>query len=204
MLRVGLTGNIAAGKSSVARLWRDCGATVIDADVLARKAVEPGTRALEEIVAIWGDEVLDSATGALDRSALRRIVFTDPEARTRLESIVHPEVQRLRQIEHDAAEQRGEHIVVDDVPLLFEAGLVDAFDVVVLVDAPGSIRRERIVRHRGLAPADAERMIAAQIPASQKRLRANWVIENAGTPEDLVAEAEWVWRELIRRAGQRG
>lgn len=199
MLRIGLTGNIAAGKSSVARVWRSLGATVVDADELARRAVEPGTPGLARIVEAWGPAVLD-ADGALDRAALRRIVFADPEARARLEEIVHPAVYALRGEEYRLAEGRGERRVVADVPLLFEVGIADEFDVVVLVDAPEEERLRRLVEDRGLDPEEAVRMIDAQMPAELKRARADVVIENGGTPAELEARAAEVWAELGRRA----
>ncbi|HET8656643.1 MAG TPA: dephospho-CoA kinase [Longimicrobiaceae bacterium] len=200
MLRVGLTGNIASGKSAVARVWRELGATVVDADELARRAVEPGTPALRRIAGRWGGAVLDEA-GRLDRGALREIVFRDGDARRELEAIVHPEVAALRDEAFRAAAVRGERVVVAEIPLLFEAGLAGDFDVIVLVDAPEAARRERIVRDRGLAPDDAERMIRAQMPAEQKRARADYVIENAGSEEALRAGAARVWRLLRERAG---
>ena len=118
MMRIGLTGNIAAGKSTVARVWQALGAVVIDADALARDAVAPGTPALQQIVAEWGPEILDPS-GALDRAALRRIVFTDAEARARLERIVHPAVAALREGAYREAGQRGDPLVVADIPLFF-------------------------------------------------------------------------------------
>lgn len=199
MLKIGLTGNIASGKSSVARVWQRLGARVIDADVLARRAVEPGSPALAAIVAEWGPDVL-TPEGALDRAALRDIVFRDPSAKARLEAIVHPEVRRLRDAEYRAAEQRGEALVVADIPLLFEVGLEDEFDVIVLVDAPEAVRRERLVRDRGLDADEAQRMIQAQMPSHAKRARADVVIENTGTLAELEARAAEVWRELEARS----
>ena len=199
MLKVGLTGNIAAGKSSVAEVWRDQGATIIDADELARRAVEPGTRAHAAIAAEWGSEVLEEG-GALDRAALRRIVFADPDARERLEEIVHPAVGALRDEAYREAQARGERVVVADVPLLFEAGLVDEFDVVVLVDAPEEVRLHRLVNDRGLPEDEARRMMAAQMPSELKRASADVVIRNAGTFGALQDRARDVWRELQRRA----
>ncbi|MBA2245539.1 MAG: dephospho-CoA kinase [Gemmatimonadetes bacterium] len=199
MLKVGLTGNIASGKSSVARLWQQLGATVIDADLLARQAVEPGTPALEAITQEWGSRMRDEQ-GALDRAALREIVFRDPDARERLEQIVHPAVRALRDAEYRDAEERGERIVVADIPLLFEAGLVGEFDVVVLVDAPEAVREERLVRDRGLEREEARRMIAAQMPSELKRARANLVIENRGTRDELEARAREAWQALLERA----
>lgn len=199
MLKVGLTGNIAAGKSTVARIWRSLDATVVDADVLARQAVEPGTPALARIVEEWGDEVVE-AGGGLDRAALRAIVFADPGARERLEAIVHPAVAELRDEAYRAAAERGERVVVADIPLLFEAGLVDDFDAVVLVDAPEEIRLARLVGDRGMDPEEARRMIAAQMPSELKQARADFVIANKGTLMELDRRSREVWTELLRRA----
>jgi len=205
VLKVGLTGNIASGKSTVARAWAALGATVIDADKLARDAVAPGTPGLARVVAEWGEGVLD-ADGALDRAAMRDIVFRDPSARERLESIVHPEVARLRDAALADAERRGAAVVVADIPLLFEVGMEREFDVVVLVDAPEEVRLDRIVTFRGLEPDAARRMIDAQMPAELKRDRADIVIANAGTGEELEAQAREVWTDLAARAadGARG
>ncbi len=199
MLKVGLTGNIAAGKSTVARIWRSLDGTVVDADVLSRQAVEPGTPALARIAQEWGDAVME-AGGGLDRAALRRIVFADPSARERLEAIVHPAVAELREEAYRAAAERGEHVVVADIPLLFEAGLVDDFDAVVLVDAPEEVRLARLVGDRGMDPEEARRMIAAQMPSELKRARADFVIANTGTLLELERRAREVWTELVRRA----
>lgn len=200
MLRVGLTGNIASGKSTVAEVWRRLGARVIDADELARRAVEPGTPGLERVVREFGPEVLDER-GRLDRAALRRIVFRDPEARRRLEAIVHPEVRRLRAEEEARARAEGVRILVHDIPLLFELGMEKEFDVVVLVEARPELRLERLVRERGLSEEEARRMIEAQMPSEAKRPKADLVIENEGTREELEAKAKEAWRELERRAG---
>jgi dephospho-CoA kinase len=199
MLKVGLTGNIAAGKSTVARIWRSLDATVVDADVLSRQAVEPGTQALARIAEEWGDEVVE-AGGGLDRAALRRIVFADPSARERLEAIVHPAVAELREEAYRAAEARGERVVVADIPLLFEVGLADDFDAVVLVDAPEEVRLARLVGDRGMDPEEARRMIAAQMPSELKRARADFVISNTGTLMELDRRSREVWTELLRRA----
>ncbi len=204
MLRVGLTGNIAAGKSAVAGVWRELGATVIDADVLARRAVEPGSPALAEIAASWGKNVVGGADETLDREALGRIVFGDPDARARLEGIVHPEVQRLREREHAAAAERGDRVVVNDIPLLFEVGMEDAFDVVVLVEAAPEVRLRRLTEERGMDPTEARRRIATQLPSEEKRARADIIIRNAGTLAELRERAAEVWEELERRAEESG
>ena len=203
MLKVGLTGNIAAGKSSVANAWRQLGGTVIDADELSRLAVEPGTPAHAAIAAEWGTWVLEEG-GSLDRAALRQIVFADPEARARLESIVHPAVASLRDDEFRAAAERGERLVVADIPLLFEVGMADEFDVVVLVDAPEETRLMRLVGDRGLAPEEARRIMAAQMPAELKRARADVVIENTRSLGDLERRAGEVWQALQARAQNGG
>lgn len=199
MLLVGLTGNIASGKSTVANLLTERGATVIDADELARQAVEPGTPALAAIVARWGPGVLQP-DGHLDRAALRAIVFNDPEQLDELNRIVHPDVERRRLAAVEAARARGDRVVVCDIPLLFEKKMVDRFDLVVLVDAPRPLRLERVVQERGLDPEEAMAMIAAQMPAELKRARADFVIENAGSREQLGARVGEVWDMLSRDA----
>jgi dephospho-CoA kinase len=192
---VGLTGNIASGKSAVAELLAKKGATIIDADDLSRDAVTPGSPALDAIVARWGKSVL-SSDGTLDRAALRKTVFNDRSELNALNEIVHPEVMRLRAGEVEAARMRGDRVIVAVIPLLFEANLADEFDFIVLVDAPRDVRLERIVRDRGLEEAEAMDMIASQMPAELKRARANWVIENSGSMEDLEAEVDRLWEEI--------
>lgn len=201
MFRVALTGNVAGGKSSVARVWAAAGARVVDADVLAREAVAPGSPGLERVRAAFGDEVMDG--DALDRAALRRRVFSDPDARERLEAIIHPEVARLREREETRLREGGARIVVHDIPLLFEVGLQDEFDMVVLVDAPRATRLRRLMTDRGLPREEARAMINAQMPASVKRGRADIVIDNDDTLPELAAVAGRVWREIRRRAGAR-
>jgi dephospho-CoA kinase len=195
MRLIGLTGNIASGKSSVADLFAERGATIIDADVLAREAVMKGSPALEAIVERWGKGILD-VDGNLDRAALRHRVFQDQSDLDALNAIVHPEVQRRRSQEVSAARARGDKVIVCVIPLLFERHLADDFDTIVLVDAPRSIRLDRIVRDRGIDEAEAMKMIASQMPADLKRARADYVIENAGTREDLETEVDRVWQEI--------
>lgn len=198
VLRVALTGNIASGKSSVANVWRALGAPIIDADVLARRAVKPGTRGFKEVVREFGPGVV--VDGEIDRAHLRAVVFTSEDRRKRLESIVHPAVARLRAAEERRLASAGARVIVSDIPLLFETGLQHDFDVVVLVDAPENVRVARIVRDRALARAEAVRMVAAQMPADEKRLPGTYVIDNDGTREELLAKAEDVWMDLLERA----
>ncbi len=199
MLLVGLTGNIAAGKSTVARLFAARGATVVDADLLAREAVEPGSPALAAIVERWGAEVV-APDGSLDRAGLRARVFEQADELDALNGIVHPEVGRLRDAALAAARARGDRMVIYDVPLLFERDLADDVDLVVLVDAPREVRLERLVRDRQLRADEAMAMIAAQMPAELKRARSDCVIENAGDRTALAAQVDTVWRALEARA----
>jgi dephospho-CoA kinase len=201
MLLVGLTGNIASGKSEAARLLGEHGATLIDADILAREAVRPGSDALRSIVGRWGKEIL-APDGTLDREALRQIAFADSAELEKLNSFVHPEVTRLRDVEIERARARGDQIVVCVIPLLFERGLVNDFDYIVLVDAPRALRLERLSDSRGLSETDAMNMIASQMPAELKRARADYVIENVGSLEDLQREVDRLWTTLEERAGE--
>jgi len=200
MLRVGLTGNVAAGKSAVLDLFRQWGAAVVDADVLAREAVAPGTPGLAAVVARFGAGAL-GPDGTLDRAAMRRRILDDADARRALEAIIHPAVARLGAEREADARAAGAAIVVHDIPLLFEVLDPASFDAVVLVDAPPEVRRERLVRHRGLDAADAHRLIAAQQPSAPKRARATHVIDNAGSREALAASAAEVWAQLQAAAG---
>ncbi len=199
MLNVALTGNIAAGKSAVAALFRHWGATVIDADALVREVQAPGEPVLTEIAARFGGDMV-LADGSLDRAKLRRLVMSDPAEREALNRIVHPAVRARRDALLAAARARGDHIVVSDIPLLFETADADAFDVVVLVDAPVEIRRARLAAHRGLTDEDAQRMIDAQLPAAMKRGRSDHIIENDGDRQALERKAHTVWRALLARA----
>ena len=175
------------------------GATLIDADVLAREAVEPETQALRDIVKRWGKDVLNT-DGSLDRAALRQIVFADQNELDALNRIVHPGVTRLRDREIALAKERGDQIVVCVIPLLFERNLVEEFDAIVLVDAPRPLRLERLVSTRGLEETDAMNMIASQMPAELKRARADYVIENTGSLDDLERDVDALWSSLQRNA----
>jgi dephospho-CoA kinase len=196
MLLVGLTGNIGSGKSTVAQMLSERGATIIDADVLARRAVEVGTAAFEKIVARWGREVL-TADGQLDRAALRRLVFADHEQLEELNQIVHPEVERLRSRLVEQARKRGDALVVCDIPLLFERHMTDRFDRIILVDAHRGVRLERLVKDRGLEQTEAMDMIASQMPAELKRARADFIIENDGTLTQLERRVQDAWTTLL-------
>ncbi|MFN2565201.1 MAG: dephospho-CoA kinase [Gemmatimonadaceae bacterium] len=197
MLLVGLTGNIASGKSTVARMLSERGATIIDADVLSRRAVELGTEGYRRIVERWGDAVL-APDGHLDRGALRTIVFANPEELEHLNAIVHPEVERMRDRLVREAVERGDRIVVCDIPLLFERRLGENFDRIILVDAPRPLRLERLVGERGLRETEAMEMITAQMPAELKRARADIVIDNDGTLGQLEQQVASAWATLLQ------
>jgi len=193
---VGLTGGVASGKSTVSAMLRDLGAVVVDADLLAREVVAPGTEGLAEIVAAFGDEVLTSE-GELDRPAMGAIVFGDEEARRRLEAIIHPRV-RQRGAELEAA-AGPDAVVVHDIPLLAETGQAGTFDAVVVVDVPVETQVERMVRLRGMTEAEAKARISAQATREQRLAVATHVIDNTGTVEDLRDRVAEVFGELAAK-----
>jgi dephospho-CoA kinase len=197
-LRVGLTGGIASGKSTVAKLLSSFGAILIDSDVLAREVVEPGTDGLREVVDAFGADVL-AADGSLDRAKLGALVFNDAIARRRLESIIHPRV-RARALEIQAAAAAGS-VVVQDIPLLVETGQADRFDAVVVVDAPEAVQLARLAE-RGLSAEDAKARIAAQATREERRAIADHVIDNSGDLESLERQVRSVWEQLTARLGQ--
>jgi dephospho-CoA kinase len=199
MLNVALTGNIAAGKSTVAELFRGWGAVLIDADRLVRDAEAPGSPVLHLIAARFGSDLIGPA-GQLDRAALRRRVMADPGARAELERIVHPDVGRRRSALLAEARARKARIVVSDIPLLFEALDPSAFDAVVLVDAPEAVRRARLLAKRGLSGEDADRLLAAQMPSAEKRARSTYIIDNDADRATLERRASEVWQALLARA----
>jgi dephospho-CoA kinase len=199
MISVALTGNIGAGKSTVAELFRSWGATIIDADQLVREAQAPGRPALAQIVSRFGNQVL-RPDGTLDRPALRAHVLADPTALAALNGIMHPEVHRRRRELLEEARVRGDRIVVSDIPLLFEAADPSEFDAVVLVDAPESVRRARLLRSRSLPGAELDRLISTQLPSASKRLRSDYVIDNEGDLRALERSSASVWEALLARA----
>ncbi len=199
MLNVALTGNIASGKSSVAILFRDWGATIIDADAIVRRLQRKGTAVFQAIVDRFGPGAV-TPDGSLDRPALRARILADPVEKRALEAIVHPAVEAERQRLLRMARRSATGIVVNDIPLLFETMEPKRFDAVVLVDAPEATRAARLVRHRGITPEQAQALLAAQQPAGPKRARADHVIENDGTPDQLRERAWLVWRKLTSRS----
>jgi len=198
-MRVGLTGGVASGKSTVAAMLADLGAVVIDADVLAREVVERGTPGLAAVVEAFGPEVL-TPEGDLDRPKVGAIVFGDEAKRRRLEQIVHPLVFE-RYAEAEAAAP-ADAIVVHDIPLLVESGRAGEFDAVIVVDVPAEVQIERMLRDRGWTREDAEGRIAAQATREQRRAVATHLIDNTGTREDLRQRVTEVFEELRATAGR--
>lgn len=193
---VGLTGGIATGKSSVARFLMNRGATVIDADELARVAVEPGSGALERIVSLFGPDVL-RPDGTLDRRHMRSLVFADGAKRRQLEGIVHPEIGRLARERIDAAAARGERILFYMAPLLIEAGVSDRVDEIWVVTVRPEIQLERLMERDGISREDACRIIDSQMPLAEKERHGRVVIDNSGTPEETRRLVDAIWeREM--------
>lgn len=195
MIRVGLTGTLGAGKSTVAALFEQWGARRLDADDLAREAVAPGRPALKEITARWGPAVTDEG-GGLDRDALREIVTSDPAARRELEELLHPVVRRLMEERLEEAEAEGVEVAVVEVPLLFENDLEARFDRTVAVDAPRPQRLARVREERDLPEHHFASMESAQWPGDRKREAADLVIVNDGDREALETEARRVWERI--------
>jgi dephospho-CoA kinase len=200
LLRVGLTGGIGSGKSEVARRLAGHGAVLIDADVAARKVVEPGSPGLARIAEAFGDGVLQP-DGSLNRERLGEIVFADPGLRVKLNEIVHPLVREWMQAaERAAVRADGDAIVVHDVPLLAEARGRAGFDVVIVVDAPPGLQVERLVSLRGMPEDQARARLAAQASREQRLAVADIVIDNSGSLADLDRRVAEVWSDLERRS----
>lgn len=196
MLKVGLTGGIAAGKSEVSRRLAERGAVIIDADAVAREVVAPGTRGLAEITAAFGPGVLD-AGGALDRGRLGEIVFADSALLGKLNAIVHPWVaERMLAIERAAP---PDAIVVHDVPLLAENRLAGQYDVVVVVDVPAEVQLDRLTRQRGMPEDQARERMDAQASRAERLAIADIVVDNSGSLADLDRRVDGLWEELTAR-----
>lgn len=190
MLSIGLTGGIASGKSAVARRLVELGAVLIDADVLAREVVEPGTSGFKQVVDTFGPEILDDK-GALDRAALGGIVFDNKDLRDKLNAIIHPQVRAAasRRIAAAAADA----IIVQDIPLLVETAQQSHFHLVIVVEAPEDVRVERMVSNRNMTETQAKTRIRAQATDQQRREAADVVIDNAGSLQDSLASVDELW-----------
>jgi dephospho-CoA kinase len=200
VLTVGLTGGIGSGKSAAAQRLAALGAVVVDSDAIAREVVAPGTGGLRAVVDCFGADIL-APDGSLDRERLGAQVFADPDARGRLNAIVHPLVRQQTAARFAAAAQADpDAVVVNDVPLLVEGGLAHLYDVVLVVDVPVETQLERLTGARGMSPADAQARIAAQASREERLIAADHVIDNRGDLEDLDREVTRVWEAL---AGKR-
>jgi dephospho-CoA kinase len=198
---IGLTGGIGTGKSTVTRLLREeKGVTVIDADEATRAVQAPGSEGLRRLVDEFGSSILAS-DGGLDRANLAAVAFADPEARQRLNAIVHPLVREWMADRQMEAQARGEPYVVLDIPLLFESRGAEDFDDVILVYAPEELSLRRLVELRRMPEEQARARIAAQMPIEEKRRLARHVIENTGTLDQLRARTDRVWTEVTGRNG---
>jgi dephospho-CoA kinase len=196
-MRVGLTGGVASGKSTVAAMLADLGAVVIDADQLAREVVQPGTPGLAAVVEEFGNDVL-ADDGTLDRAALGAIVFADEEKRRRLEGILHPLI-REQSLEIEA-EAPDDALVVHDIPLLAESGQADRFEAVIVVDVPEETQVERMTGQRGWTEEDARSRVAAQASREDRRAIARYVIDNTGTRDDLRERVAEVVEMLLGKS----
>lgn len=194
---IGLTGGIGSGKTTVSDLLGEWGAVIVDADVIAREVVEPGTPGLAAIAEAFGPEVI-GADGGLDRERMAAVVFADPGARATLNGIVHPLV-RARSIEMTLAAPPGS-VVVQAIPLLAETGQREAFDLVVVVDVEPEVAVTRLVGSRGMSEADARARIAAQASREQRLAIADVVLDNSGDLPHLEEQVAELWRELQERA----
>jgi dephospho-CoA kinase len=194
MLRIGLTGGIGAGKSAVTATFQRCGGVVVDADVIAREVVEPGTEGLAALVEAFGEDIL-SPDGALDRPALAAKAFGDDEARKTLNGIVHPLVGKRR--EEIIAAVPPDSVIVEDIPLLVESGMAPLFPLVVVVHADTELRVRRLVEQRGMPESDARARIAAQAGDDQRRAAADVWLDNSSTLESLAEQATDVWNHRI-------
>ncbi len=201
MYLIGLTGGIAAGKSTVARRWVENGAIEIDADQVARQVVEPGTPGLKAIVEKFGSDLL-TESGELDRKALGKLIFSDQDKRELLNSILHPLIkERTRQLLSEMPEQA---IVVYNVPLLVEAAVDHTFDLVVTVEAPEEEQIRRLVRNRGLTETDARNRIAAQAKPVERAARADRILNSNQDINLLLRDADALWREIEQLSMQAG
>ena len=192
-MRVGLTGGIASGKSTVSAILRELGAVVIDADQLAREVVAPGSDGLRQVVAAFGEEVL-TAQGEMDRPKVGAIVFADPQKRQVLEGIIWPLVGA--RTEELVAAAGPEALVVHDIPLLVETGQASLYDAVVVVDVPVELQVERMIRDRGMTREEALARIDAQATREQRLAAATAVIDNTGTLEELRQHVTEVFERL--------
>lgn len=198
---IGLTGGVATGKSSVAMFFSERGVPVIDADQLARDAVLPGSPALEQVILLFGKEVL-THDGLLDRKRLGTLVFSDPEKRRRLEGILHPEIRRLAEELICRAAGAGHQRLIYMAPLLIEARAAERVDTIWVVTVRPEIQMERLMRRDGISREQAQRIIDSQMPLSEKERYGSVIIDNSGTEAETRKILETVWANEIGRSNE--
>lgn len=190
---IGLTGGIASGKSTVARMLADRGARLVDADEVAREIVRPGEPALEAVASLFGQAVL-CPDGTLNRQELGRIVFRDKEQLAKLEAITHPAIRaRMQERIHNYAKEDARGLIVADVPLLYETKQEHLYEGVLVVYVPKELQTERLMDRNGMSREEAERRIALQMDMEEKRRRADWLIDNSGSVEETERQVQQFW-----------
>ena len=200
-LVIGLTGGIASGKTTVAEMLRSLGASVIDADEIARVVVQPGTDCLARIQAQFGPKIL-TQSGHLDRKKLAQIVFHDRDARLRLNAIIHPVIRQYSQQQIESSKQQGHKIIIYEAALLVENRLYDTLDGLIVVSVPQSIQRDRLLAREDLTVAEAEARISSQLPLEAKAKVADYVIDNSGTTKQTRQQVIEIWQQLEQRLHQ--
>jgi dephospho-CoA kinase len=203
MLKVGLTGGIASGKSTVSELFASLGAEILDADEVAREVLLPGQPAWKRLRQAFGQEFF-RPDGTVKRKKLRKLVFADPEKRTQLNAIVHPEVMReIHRRAETLSSSTEAGVLLVDVPLLLEVGLANRFDQVVVVYASENLQIDRLMQRDGISEEEAKQALKAQMALSNKVEQADYVIDNSGSEEDTQAQVQKVWQELLVLAGEK-
>lgn len=202
MKRIGLTGGIGSGKSTVAQMFKDLGAVIIDADAISRELMEPGQDVLAQTVGEFGIEILHE-DGTLNRQALATIVFSEEDARQKLNAIVHPAVrQRSRELIEEVQNQPDfSDVVIEDIPLLTETGQGDRFDGIIVVEVKPEVRLERLIQNRGMTREDALARIKVQAQDEERRKIATWLVDNSGSINETEAQVSEIW-SLIQKIGQ--
>jgi dephospho-CoA kinase len=196
--KIALTGGIASGKTTVARMLQDKGALIIDADVVAREVVEPGTPCWQALRTMLDPQFFDPSSGQLNRRALREAIVKDPEIKKKLESITHPAiVSEMNARWENSCKQNPDRIVIFDVPLLFEVNLQHRFDFIIVVYVPRHVQRERLAMREGISPEEAEQLIKLQKDIELKKAQASAIITNDGDIEHTARQVDALWDRLV-------
>lgn len=197
-MRIGLTGGIACGKSTVSNMLRERGALIVDADVIAREVVAPGEEAWQQIIDCFGKEIL-LENQEIDRAKLGSLVFTDEKARLKLNQIVHPAVRKRMNEQAEAGEKAGKELIILDIPLLFESKLEHLVEKIIVVYCPEEIQLERLMKRNGFTKEEAINRIHSQMPIEEKKKRGDFVIDNRGTIEETEKQVSSLYGELLQK-----